>query len=311
MRNMHLISNENRLYKFFNHFSLYIMLVPSVVILIIFSYIPMFGLIMAFKNFQPQKGFLGSPFVGLKWFKYLFLESPDFAQVFSNTIIISLLKIIFGTLASIVFAILLNELNHKRFKKMVQTATYLPNFLSWVIVGGVFIDILSQDGIINKLLNALGLPKIFFLGSNTWFRSVIIGTDVWKSFGFGAILYIAAIAGINHELYEASVIDGANRFKQMLHVTLPGITPVLIMMITLSIGQILSANGGQDQILVLYNPSVYQTGDIIDTFAFRTGILNAQYSFATAIGLFKSLIGFILIVMANKISIRFASRKIF
>lgn len=189
--------------------------------------------------------------------------------------------------------------------------TYLPNFLSWVIIGGVFIDLLSQDGIINRFLNLFGIESIFFLGSNTWFRPVIVATDVWKGFGFGAIMYIAAIAGINQELYEASIIDGAGRFKQMLHVTLPGIVPVLIMMITLSLGGILSANGGQDQVLVLYNPSVYQTGDIIDTFAYRTGILNVQYSFATAVGLFKSVVGFILIILANWVSIRFASRRIF
>jgi putative aldouronate transport system permease protein len=304
-------SSKNRLYRFFNDFSLYIMMLPGVICLFIFCYIPMYGLIIAFKNFQPRKGFLGSQFVGLKWFKYIFFESPDFGQVFTNTIIIALFKISLGTLASLLFALLLNELRNKYVKRFIQTATYLPNFLSWVIIGGVFIDLLSQDGIINKLINSFGLKSIFFLGSNHWFKTVIIATDVWKTFGFGAILYIAAIAGINQELYEACIIDGGNRFKQMLHITLPGVVPVVIMMVTLSLGSILSANGSQEQVLVLYNPAVYQSGDIIDTFTFRTGIQNVQYSFATAIGLFKSVIGFILIIIANKISIRFASRRIF
>ncbi|MFC5701962.1 ABC transporter permease [Cohnella faecalis] len=291
---------------------LYMMLLPGMLLLFLFSYMPMFGLVMAFTDFKPRLGFFGSPYVGLKWFDYLFNSSPDFSQVLTNTIVISLLKIAFGTAASLVFALLLNEAVVKWFKSAVQTITYLPNFLSWVVVGGMFIDILSQDGIINRILHAFGSPGVFFLGSNHWFRSVIVATDVWKNFGFGAVLYIAAIASINRDLYEACVVDGGGRFQQMRHVTLPGIMPTLIMLTTLNLGQIMNAmNGGQDQILVLYNPSVYETGDILDTFAYRTGIIDVQYSFATAVGLFKSVVGLVLIVSANRLSIKYASRRIF
>ncbi|WP_372662259.1 ABC transporter permease [Cohnella sp.] len=294
----------------FGKSSLYLMLLPGMLMLLLFSYAPMFGLIIAFTDFQPRKGFFGSPFVGFKWFEYLF-SSPDFSQVLVNTVIIALFKIAFGTAASLVFALLLNELVGKWFKKTVQTVTYLPNFLSWVVVGGLFIDILSHDGILNRLLQSFGMQSIFFLGSNDWFRSVVVATDVWKNFGFGAVLYIAAIAGINPDLYEACVVDGGGKFKQMLHVTLPGIVPTLILLTTLNLGQILSANGGQDQLLVLYNPLVYETGDILDTFAYRTGIVNVQLSFATAVGFFKSVVGLVLIVMANRISTKYASRRIF
>lgn len=289
--------------------SLYLMLFPGVLLLFMFSYLPMFGLIMAFTDFQPRKGFLGSPFVGLKWFEYLFTSSPDFSQVLLNTVVIALLKILFGTIASLLFALMLNEVIVKGYKKSIQTITYLPNFLSWVVVGGMFVDLLSREGIVNRIIGLAGAKDILFLQSNDWFRAVIVATDVWKNFGFGAVLYIAAIAGINPELYEACVVDGGSRWRRMLHVTLPGIVPTLIMLATLNLGNIL--NAGQDQILVLYNPLVYETGDILDTFAYRSGIVNVQYSFATAVGFFKSFVGLIFILAANRISIRYAERRIF
>ncbi|MFC5701475.1 ABC transporter permease [Cohnella faecalis] len=292
-----------------NQSPLYLMLLPGVVLLFLFSYWPMFGLIMAFTDFQPKKGFLGSPFVGLKWFEYLFYNSPDFSQVLLNTVVIALLKIAVGTFASIVFALLLNEVVGRWFKKTVQTITYLPNFLSWVVIGGMVVDLLSQQGIVNRIIHAFGFDDIPFLQSNHWFRTVIVASDVWKNFGFGAVLYLAAIAGINPELYEACVVDGGGKWRRMRHITLPGIVPTLIMLSTLNLGNIL--NAGQDQILILYNPLVYETGDILDTFAYRSGIVNVQYSFATAVGFFKSLVGLAFILMANRLSIRFASRRIF
>jgi putative aldouronate transport system permease protein len=285
------------------------MLFPGVLLLFLFSYLPMLGLMMAFTDFSPRKGFFGSPFVGLKWFEYLFTSSPDFSQVLLNTVVIAMLKIVFGTLASLVFALLLNEAISKWFKKTVQTVTYLPNFLSWVVVGGLFVDLLSQEGIVNRMIGLFGGGNVLFLQSNDWFRAVIVTSDVWKNFGFGAVLYIAAIAGINPELYEACVVDGGNRMRRMLHVTLPGIVPTLIMLTTLNLGNIL--NAGQDQILVLYNPLVYETGDVLDTFAYRSGIVNVQYSFATAVGFFKSFVGLAFIIAANRVSIRYAQRRIF
>lgn len=289
--------------------SLYIMLLPSFVVLFIFNYLPMYGTIMAFEDFQPLKGIFGSEFVGLKWFKYMFMNSPDFMTVFGNTLIIAIAKIIFTQLAAILFALLLNEVRNKMLKRTVQTAVYFPYFLSWVIAGGVFIDLLSTEGIINGFLNVIGLKEIFFLASNTWFRPIIVATNVWKEFGYAAIFYLAALTTINMELYEAARIDGANRIKQIMNITLPGISSTIVLMFALNLGNVM--NAGQDQILVMYNPSVYQTGDIIDTFVYRSGLLDAQFPFAAAVGLFRSVITFGLMIIANKLANSFANSRIF
>lgn len=293
----------------FKNTSLYLMLMPAVVLLIIFNYIPMYGIISAFQNYYPNKGYFGSEFVGLKWFKYLFFDSPDFLRILYNTISISLLKIAVGTTASVAFAIFLYEVGNSFFKRIFQTIVYFPYFLSWVIVGNIFIDFLSPSGLINSFLIKLGVDPIFFLGDNHWFKFSIILTNTWQTFGFGAVIYIAAMTGINPEQYEAAAIDGASRLKKILYITIPGIMPTIIMMITLNLGYVL--NAGQDQILVMYNAAVYQSGDILDTFVYRTGLLNAQYSLAAAVGLFKGLVGLIFIIAANKASIRFAHRRIF
>jgi putative aldouronate transport system permease protein len=287
---------------------LYAMLVPGFIFIILFSYTPMYGVIIAFQDFQPVSGFLGSEFVGLKWFRYL-LDMPDFKNVFGNTLVIALYKMFFGQLVPILFALLLNEIRHDLYKRSIQTLVYLPNFLSWVIVGGIFIDLLSTKGIINKFLNVFGINSIFFLGSNDWFRFTLVATDVWKGFGFGAIIYLAALSGINPELYESAMIDGANRWKQTLHITLPGIIPTIILLATLNLGNVL--NAGFEQVLMFYNPAVYQTGDIIDTFVYRAGLIDAQFSLATAVGLFKSVISFFLIVISYKLAHKFANYRIF
>nr|WP_273322277.1 ABC transporter permease subunit [Vallitalea guaymasensis] len=287
---------------------LYIMLIPAGILLLIFSYYPMYGVSIAFQDYQPVNGFFGSPFVGLKWFKYVF-EMPDFKEILSNTLIMAIGKILIGTLFSIVFALLLNEIKNRRYKKTVQTIVYLPYFLSWVIIGGIFVDLLSADGLINQVINLLGHESIMFLGDNRYFRGTMILTDVWKSFGYGAIIYLAAMTGIDPQLYESARMDGANRFKQALHITLPGILPTIILLATLSIGNIL--NAGFDQILIMYNEVVYETGDIIDTFVYRVGLESAQFSLSTAVGLFKSVVSFIMIGISYTLAYKFADYRIF
>lgn len=278
------------------------------IFLVIFSIIPMFGIVMAFQNFVPAKGIFGSKFVGLAQFRRLFML-PDFRQILENTLIIALSKIIVGTLLAIVFAVLLNECRNVRYKRFIQTAVYLPHFLSWVILAVMFSNIFSYTGIINQLVTALGGEPVMFMISNTWFRPIIIGTDVWKEFGYNAVIYVAAMTSIDPSLYEAADIDGAGRWKKIMHITLPGILPTIILMGTLSIGNVL--NAGFDQVFNMYSPLVYRTGDIIDTYVYREGLVNIQYSFATAVGLFKSVISFVLLTTAYKLADKFCGYRIF
>ncbi|NBJ89672.1 ABC transporter permease [Acutalibacter sp. 1XD8-36] len=284
------------------------MLLPGMIFLITFSIIPMFGIVMAFQNFIPAKGIFGSKFVGLAQFQRLF-RLPDFWQILQNTLIIALSKIILGTLLAVVFAVLLNECQNVRYKRFIQTAVYLPHFLSWVILAVMFSNIFSYTGIINQLIMAFGGEPTMFMISNTWFRPIIIGTDVWKEFGYNAVIYVAAMTGIDPTLYEAADIDGAGRWKKILHITLPAILPTIILMGTLSIGNVL--NAGFDQVFNMYSPLVYRTGDIIDTYVYREGLVNIQYSFATAVGLFKSAISFGLLAMAYKLADKFCGYRIF
>jgi putative aldouronate transport system permease protein len=263
---------------------------------------------MAFQNFNPRLGFFHSEFVGLKWFSNLY-NMPDFYFIFRNTVAIACAKIIAGLLVSVVFALLLNEVKQLAFKRSVQTIVYLPHFLSWVIIGGVFVDLLSLKGLVNQFLGLFGIAPVHFLSSNDWFQLTVVGMDVWKGFGWGAVIYLAALTSINPELYEAASIDGAGRFRRMLHITLPGIRPTIVLMSALSLGNVL--NAGFEQILVIYSPIVYKTADIIDTFVYRQGLLDMQFSLATAVGLFKSVIGFSLILLSNKLAYRFANYRIF
>ncbi len=284
------------------------MLLPGMIFLVIFSIIPMFGIVMAFQNFVPAKGIFGSKFVGLAQFQRLFML-PDFRQILENTLIIALSKIIIGTLLAIVFAVLLNECRNVRYKRFIQTAVYLPHFLSWVILAVMFSNIFSYTGIINQLITALGGEPVMFMISNTWFRPIVIGSDVWKEFGYNAVIYVAAMTSIDPSLYEAADIDGAGRWKKIMHITLPGILPTIILMGTLSIGNVL--NAGFDQVFNMYSPLVYRTGDIIDTYVYREGLVNIQYSFATAVGLFKSIISFALLTTAYKLADKFCGYRIF
>ncbi|WP_209969518.1 ABC transporter permease [Paenibacillus eucommiae] len=285
------------------------MLIPSLIIVIIFSYVPMAGIWIAFEKFIPTKGIFGSPFVGLKNFKYL-MDYPDIPRIIYNTIYIACLKIIGGLAVPITIAILLNELKKEMFKRTFQTLVYLPHFLSWVLLGGILIDILSPStGIVNQLLQWMGIKPIFFLGNNFWFPYVLVISDIWKEFGFSTIVYLAALTSINPSQYEAAEIDGANRWKQTWHITLPGMTPIIVLMMTLSLARVLDA--GFDQIFNLYSPQVYESGDIIDTFVYRMGLQQVQYGFATAVGLLKSVVSLGFVAASYYLAYRLANYRIF
>ncbi|MFS0724779.1 ABC transporter permease [Paenibacillus sp. 1P07SE] len=284
------------------------MLLPAVLVTIVFAYVPMGGLVMAFQDFKPYDGIFGSPFVGLEHFRFMF-EYPDSKQVILNTLIIAGLKIVFGLLVPFGFAILLNEIRMILYKRVVQTLVYLPHFISWVILGAILTDMLSSEGIVNRTLSALGLDPVFWLGDGNWFRFTVVVSDIWQNFGFNTIVFLAALAGVNPSLYEAAEVDGANRWRQTLHITMPAMIPIAVVVGTLSLGNIL--NAGFDQIFNLYNPLVYDKGDIIDTFVYRTAILNGQYSFGTAVGMFKSVVGLVLIVISYRLAARYAGYRIF
>ncbi|WP_209969541.1 ABC transporter permease [Paenibacillus eucommiae] len=285
------------------------MLWPGLLIVLIYSYGPMLGIVIAFQKYIPAKGFFDSQWVGLANFKY-FWSLPDTLQVLGNTVFIAFMKIITGLIVPITAALLLNEIAAKFVKRSVQTLIYLPHFLSWVILGGILIDLLSPStGIVNSLLVAVGVEPIYFLGSNQWFPYVLVLSNIWKEFGFSTIIYLAALTSINPTLYEAAVVDGANRLRQTWHVTLPGMRPIIVLMATLSLGSIL--NAGFDQVFNLYSPQVYESGDIIDTFVYRMGLINAQYGPATAIGLLSSVVSCIFISGTYFLAYRFANYRIF
>lgn len=286
----------------------HLMLLPGTVLLFIFSVIPMFGLVIAFQDFKLGFGIWDSPWIGLENFQYM-LEMTDSRIIFYNTIFLASMKIVMNLLVPLVFAILLNELRLRLFKRWVQTIVYIPHFLSWVILAGILVEMLSLDGIVNRVIRVFGGEGILFLASNKWFPALLVTSDVWKEFGFGAIIYLAALTGINPSLYEAAAIDGATRGQRMLYITLPGLLPTVILMGTLSISNIL--NAGFDQIFNLYNPMVYESADIIDTYVYRAGLLQAQYGLATAVGLMKSLISFVLIIFSYGLAYRFANYRIF
>lgn len=286
----------------------HMMMLPGMVFLLIFSFIPMFGIIMAFQDYIPAKGIVGSEFVGLEHFKYMF-TLPDIMQVFRNTMVIAIGKILLGTLTAIVFSILLNEIRLKLLKKSIQTVVYLPHFLSWVVLATVVMNLFNLDGTVNQILSFFGIEKLNFLGSNTLFQPLMIGTDVWKEFGFNSIVYLAAITAVDPGLHEAASMDGANWWKRVWHITLPSMLPIILLLAILSLPNIL--NAGFDQIYTLYSPMVYETGDILDTYVYRIGLIGREYSFGTAVGIFKSLIGMILIISANEMAKKYTDRKLF
>ncbi|WP_020620525.1 ABC transporter permease [Paenibacillus daejeonensis] len=290
------------------NYDLYLLLIPGLVFLAIFKYTPIYGLVIAFQDFNIFRGIGESPWVGFKQFERLF-ASDDFGNIMTNTLLISLYKIVILFPIPIVIAILLNEVGRMWFKRTIQTIIYLPHFLSWVIIAGLFVNIMSpQTGIVNGLISYFGGETINFFMDNHYFRSIIVATAGWKEAGWNAIIFIAAIAGLDPELYEASKLDGASRIQQVITITLPGIASTIILMLILRIGNVLEA--GTEQILLLYNPTVYETGDVIGTYIYRMGLTSMEYSFSTAVGLFESVIGFILVIGGNTLAKRVTGKSI-
>lgn len=286
----------------------HLMLLPGVLIVLVFKYIPMGGLCISFQDYSPIFGLFEQDWVGFENFEYVF-SMPTFPRVIYNTLFIAILKIIAGIIVPVTFALLLNEVLAVKYKRTLQTVVYLPHFISWVALAGIFLDVLSLDGIVNQLLGHLGIAPVYFLGNEKIFPFTMVVTDVWKTFGWNTIVYLAAITGVDASLYEAAYLDGAGRFRQTLHVTIPTIMPIVILMTILSIGNVLRA--GFDQIFNLYSPLVYSTGDIIDTFVYRLGILGSQFGPATAVGLFQSVVSFILITLGYWAADKFAGYRVF
>ena len=285
----------------------HLLLIPGVVLVFIFSYIPLYGLIIAFQKYNPSMGF-SSPWVGLENFIYLF-NQPNFVRTIWNTFYISFFKLVGSVVVPVTVALLLNEIRHDKIKRSFQTLVYIPNFLSWVIMAGMLMDILGSNGIVNSLITSLGFNEVNFLGSPSVFPWTMIVNDIWKGFGFGTVVYLAALTSIDPGLYEAAMVDGAKRWKQTIYITIPLLLPTIILMTVLALGNVL--NAGFDQIFNLYSPVVYESGDIIDTYVYRLGLQQAQYSVGTAVGLFKSVISFILVALSYLLADKAAGYRIF
>lgn len=278
---------------------IYLMAIPMVVYFILFHYIPMYGIVIGFKDFSPRIGIWGSPWVGLKHFKEFF-DSLYFSRTVRNTALLSLYSLLWGFPASIILALLLNEIRREKFKRCIQTITYLPHFISLVVICGLIVDFTSTDGLFNAILSNFGVEATNWLTKPEWFRTIYIGSGVWQSIGWDSIIFLAALTGIDPSLYEAAKIDGAGRWKQMLHVTLPGLMPTIVIMLILNIGGLMSV--GYEKIILLYNSLTYETADVISSYVYRKGLQGGDYSFSTAVGLFESIIGFTLLIIANKLS---------
>lgn len=288
---------------------LYLLALPGILYFLIFKYVPMWGITIAFKDFSPFLGFADSPWVGAKHFQTLF-ASPDFWMILRNTLAISLLNILLFFPLPIVLSILLNEIRNQAYKSTVQSIIYLPHFLSWVIIASLSFTLLStSDGIVNQVLEMLGMDKIAFLTNPDTFWFLLTGQSVWKEVGWGTIIFLAAIAGVNVELYEAAKMDGANRFRQIWHVTLPAIRNVIIILLILRLGDIMEV--GFEQVFLMYNGAVSEVAEVFDTYVYRVGIQQGQFSYSTAVGLFKSIVGLVLVVIANKMSKKFGEEGIY
>nr|WP_260405455.1 ABC transporter permease subunit [Paenibacillus sp. 598K] len=279
----------------------YAMFVIPFLFFIIFCYIPMFGIVIAFKNYNVFDGIAGSPWVGLQHFRN-FLSDPYFYKLIRNTVLIGFYQILFAFPAPIILALLLNELRHALFKRFVQTVSYLPHFLSTVVVCGIIVNFASFEGLINQFLGVLGMEPIHFLMMPEWFRTIYISSEIWQGIGWGSIIFLAALSGIDSQLYEAATIDGANRWRQMWHVTLPGIAPTIIIMLLFSIGAIMAVSF--EKVLLLSNGSNFETADIISTYVYRRGLVSSDFSYATAVGLFNSVVALVFLTIGNTLSRR-------
>jgi len=287
---------------------LYAMLLPGLLALYLFSYKPLYGLVIAFQDYQPVNGFANSPWVGWANFEDLF-SREEFPLLLRNTVVIALGKIVMTQLAALSFALALNEVRNQLFKRSIQTVAYMPHFLSWIILGGVFIDLLSQGGAVNSIIKSFGMQPVTFLAEPDLFPGLLISTHAWKEFGWSAIIFLAALTNVDPQLHEAAAIDGAGRWQRIWHISLPAIVPIIILVAALSLGNVLDA--GFEQILVLYNPLLRDSGDVIATYVYRAGLERAQFSLATAVGLFQSVISLVLIITSRWMAERFAKYQIF
>ncbi|MCP3773191.1 ABC transporter permease subunit [Paenibacillus sp. MZ04-78.2] len=293
-------SNSSFWKTFLRYKWLYLLMVPGIVYYLVFHYVPMFGLVVAFKKYNLMKGMWGSEWVGFDNFRTIF-TSPEFPSLLRNTILISVYRILFNMVPDVLLALMLNEIRVNWFKRIVQTITYGPHFLSWIIVYGLVFSFFAPGaGLVTTFFRDLGWGELDVLANSEYFRSLLVSTDIWKSTGFGAIIYLAALSSINHELYEASVVDGAGRWRQLWHITLPGIREVFILLLILRIGHIMDA--GFEQVYIFLNARVYDVGDILDTWIFRRGIEQMEFSVPAAMGVFKSVIGLALVIGANKLA---------
>lgn len=299
-------SMSKQILKYRNY---YIMLLSGLIFVILFLYLPIFYNFIAFKDYKIFLGPLGSPWCGLKNFTKLF-RTPDFMRILKNTFALCFLKILIGFPIPIILALLINEVKNIMFKKTIQTIVYLPHFISWVIIATIASTLLSpSDGVINLLLNKLGINSIFFMGDSRYFRGVLVATDIWKEMGWSAIIYLAALSGVPLDLYEAATVDGANKLQKMKYVTFPCILPTIIIMLLLRIGNILNSNF--EQVFTMYNSSVYDVADIIDTYVYRVGIIQTQYGFSASAGLFKSIISLVLVVTCNWLTKKAGQESLF
>lgn len=302
------VSDRNKLKRsilfreIFKNKYIYLMLLPVISYFIIFNYLPMYGIIIAFKDFRAGFGIIKSPWVGFKHFE-TFFGSYYCWRIIRNTFLLNFYDLIFAFPAPIILAVLLNELRSERYKKVVQTVSYLPHFISTVVAVGFVGTFFSQDGIINNLLLTLGFERVNFIFEPQWFRPLYIGSGIWQGIGWGSIIYLAAISGIDPQLYETATIDGAGRFAKIFHITIPSIVPTIIILLIFRVGDMMSV--GFEKVFLMYNPATYVTADVISTFVYRSGFGNAQYSYSTAIGLFNTIIDFILLILAN-----YSARKI-
>ncbi len=306
--------NQGSFISYFKrNYDMYLLLVPGLLFVLIFNIFPLYGITLAFKDYNmfiadsPFLSVFKSPWAGLKHFQQIFAKK-DFLNALRNTLVISTLKIVFIFPIPIIFAILLNEVRSIRFQKSLQLIVYLPHFLSWAIVAGIFVVLLGSTGVVNTILTYFGLEKVRFLMDKNIFRQVLVFSDGWKEIGWSSIIYFAAIAGLDQECYEAAVVDGANRFQSMLYITLPGLAPTIILMLIIRIGNIMEA--GFSQILVMYNPTVYEVADIIGTYVYRVSLGKLDFSTGTAVGLFNSIIALVLVVTSNTLANRSTGKSI-
>ena len=289
------------------NWTLYAIAIPMIVFYLLFAYKPMYGALIAFKEYKPARGFWGSPWVGFAQFERFF-TSPFFARLMKNTVLLSFYSLLFGFPAPIILALLLNEVRNTVFKKTVQTISYLPHFISIIVVAGMITDFSMSTGLFNKIIEAFGGVSHPLLQDPSLYRPIYVASDIWQQIGWGSIIYLSALSGVDQQLYEAAEVDGAGRFKKLIHVTLPAITPTIVIMLILRIGSLLSI--GYEKTILLYNPSTYETADIISSYVYRVGILEQGWSYSTAIGLFNSVINLVLLLLANTFSKKFTQTSL-